>query len=115
VLRLNPNGSITVLAGNGLRGYSGDGDLAINASLRSPQSAAFDGKGNLYIADTDNNRIRMVTPDGMITTVAGNGAAGFSGHRAGDGFLYIWIKRGRGRWARLALNSSGHYASIGQM
>ena len=68
-----------MLAGNGLRGYSGDADLAINASLRSPQSASFDGKGDLYIADTDNNRIRMVTPDGIITTVAGNGAAGFSG------------------------------------
>ena len=60
-----------MLAGNGLQGYSGDGGAATNASLNLPQGVAFDSKGNLYIADTFNNRIRKVTPDGVFTTLAG--------------------------------------------
>src|SRR5262245_53329581 len=58
VARVNPDGKLTVLAGNGLQGYSGDGGAATNASLNLPQGVAFDSKGNLYIADTFNNRIR---------------------------------------------------------
>ncbi len=79
VLRLNPNGSVTVLAGNGLQSYSGDGGPATSAALNAPQAVAFDTAGNLYIADTGNNRIRMVTPAGIISTVAGNGLTTFAG------------------------------------
>ncbi|MHB8654477.1 MAG: NHL domain-containing protein [Terriglobia bacterium] len=130
-------GVLTVFAGNGTPGYSGDGSLAVNAALRSPQAVALDstrnylyiadsqnnvvrkvdlnvspptittvagsgisgfsdgiaaqaqfarpfglavdGTGNIYVADIDNNRVREVNTSGMVTTVAGNGAAGFSG------------------------------------
>jgi len=82
VLRVNPDGTITVLAGNGIQGYSGDGGSATHAALNTPGGAAFDAKGNLYIADTGNNRIRMVTPDGIITTFAGNGVAAYQGDNA---------------------------------
>ncbi len=71
--------NVTTFAGNGLKGASGDTGLATNASLFSPSNIALDLAGNLFIADTANHRIRRVTPNGIITTVAGNGAAGFSG------------------------------------
>jgi uncharacterized protein (TIGR03437 family) len=72
------NGVITTVAGNGTRGYSGDGGAATSAQLNQPQGVAVDAAGNLYIADTDNNRIRKVS-GGVITTLAGNGASGYSG------------------------------------
>jgi trimeric autotransporter adhesin len=73
-------GIITTVAGNGNYGYSGDGDLATSASLRRPYGAVVDASGNIYIADTFNNRIRIVTAStGIITTVAGNGTSGDSG------------------------------------
>jgi trimeric autotransporter adhesin len=77
---------ITTVAGNGLTGYLGDGGLATSARLNSPQSVAVDASGNLYIADTHNNRIRMVTKStGIITTVVGTGTYAYSG----DGRLAI--------------------------
>ncbi|HUD57679.1 MAG TPA: hypothetical protein VMR02_20785 [Terracidiphilus sp.] len=72
-------GLITTVAGNGALGYSGDGGAATSAKLNVPSGVAVDGVGNLYIADAGNNRIRRVAPDGIITTVAGNGALGYSG------------------------------------
>ena len=72
------NGIITTIAGNGIPGFTGDGGPATSASLSFPYGVAFDSAGNIYIADTLNNRIRKVS-NGVITTIAGNGAAGFSG------------------------------------
>jgi hypothetical protein len=72
-------GEITTVAGNNAWGYSGDNGPATSAWLDSPNSVAVDASGNLYIADTSNNRIRKVAPSGAITTVAGNGTAGYSG------------------------------------
>jgi sugar lactone lactonase YvrE len=73
-------GVITTVAGNGADGFSGDGGPATAARIRKPQGVFVDGAGNLFIADTDNNRIRRVdAATGIITTVAGSGAAGFSG------------------------------------
>jgi uncharacterized protein (TIGR03437 family) len=72
-------GTITTVAGNGQAGYSGDGGPATAASLDGPMGLAVDAAGNLYIANTGNQRIRKVTPAGTITTVAGNGQAGYSG------------------------------------
>ena len=80
------NGNINTLAGNGLYGFSGDGGPAVSATLswlppgpsQSAPGLAVDGRGNVYIADTANNRVRMVS-GGIITTVAGDGIAGFSG------------------------------------
>jgi uncharacterized protein (TIGR03437 family) len=63
--------------GNGI--YGGDGGEALPCDLNVPLGVAVDTKGNVYIADSENNRIRMVTPGGIITTVAGNGTAGYSG------------------------------------
>ncbi len=79
VRRVDANGVITTVAGNGSGGYSGDGGAATNASLYFPTGVAVDAGGDLYIADTDNSRIRKVTPDGLIATVAGNGNGGYSG------------------------------------
>jgi trimeric autotransporter adhesin len=73
-------GIITTVAGNGTRGYSGDGSLATSATLTNPYGVAVDASGNIYIADTYNGRIRLVTKTtGIITTVAGNGTRGYSG------------------------------------
>jgi trimeric autotransporter adhesin len=73
-------GVITTVAGNGISGYSGDGGLATSARLYNPHDVAVDGSGNIYIVDTYNHRIRIVTKStGVITTVAGNGISGYSG------------------------------------
>jgi sugar lactone lactonase YvrE len=75
-----PLGHIASQAGNGVLGYSGDGGPAASAEFSSPTGVAVDSSGNLYIVDADNNRIRKVTAStGIITTVAGNGTAGYSG------------------------------------
>jgi uncharacterized protein (TIGR03437 family) len=72
------NGVITTVVGNGLAEFGGDNGAAANAQLNSPYGVAVDSAGNLYIADTENQRIRKVS-NGVITTIAGNGTAGFSG------------------------------------
>lgn len=79
IRKVTPGGTITTVAGNGTVGFSGDGGPATSASLRGPASVAVDRAGNLFIADTYNERIRKVAPDGTITTVAGSGATDFSG------------------------------------
>jgi len=76
---LSPSGMLGSVAGRGLRGYAGDGGPALQALLDSPAGLALDRRGNLYIADRMNHVIRKVTPDGVITTVAGVGYRGFSG------------------------------------
>lgn len=73
-------GIITTLAGNGTAGFSGDGGPAIAAVLNAPFDLALDSAGNLYIADTSNQRVRKITAATQsITTVAGNGQEGFTG------------------------------------
>lgn len=79
IRKVDTNGIITTVAGNSIGGYSGDGGTATNASLAAPQAIAVDASGNLLIADTENNCIRKVDTNGIITTVAGNGGPGFSG------------------------------------
>jgi len=73
------SGIISTVAGNGTVGFSGDGGPATSAQLYHPYGFAVDAAGNLFIADTSNNRVRKVTPSGVISTVAGNGTRGFSG------------------------------------
>jgi uncharacterized protein (TIGR03437 family) len=77
-IRKVTNGVISTLAGNGASGFSGDNGQAENASLGGPEGVAVDSAGNIYIADTGDNRIRKVS-NGVIMTVAGTGAAGFGG------------------------------------
>ncbi len=78
VRKISPAGIVSTFAGNGLKGFSGDGGPAPQARL-SGGAVAADGAGNVYIADKMNGRIRKVASDGTITTVAGTGAYGFSG------------------------------------
>src|SRR5215475_7673317 len=79
IYRVSAHGTVSLVAGDGSYGYNGDGGPAIEAKLYGPDDLAVDSYGNLYIADTWNNRIRKITPDGRITTVAGTGVAGYSG------------------------------------
>ena len=77
-IRRVSNGVITTVAGNGTQGFSGDGGPATSAQLNGPLGVSVDAAGNLYIADTENSRIRKVA-NGVITTIAGNGVRTFSG------------------------------------
>ncbi len=77
-IRLVSNGAITTVAGTGTSGFSGDGGPAASAQLALPTGIALDSSGNLYIADTNNHRIRKLAA-GTLTTVAGNGEELFAG------------------------------------
>ena len=78
-IRMVKNGIITTVAGTGVLGFNQDAQLATKAQLASPNGVAVDAEGNIYIADTYNHRIRMVSGNtGMISTVAGDGYSGFS-------------------------------------
>jgi sugar lactone lactonase YvrE len=80
VRMLDAAGVVTTIAGDGTPGDSGDGGPATAAQINSPHGVAVDNRGHVYIADSPNDRIRMVTLDtGIITTVAGTGHQGFSG------------------------------------
>jgi sugar lactone lactonase YvrE len=70
------DGTISTFAGSGTGSYSGDGGPAVSAGMYLPLGVAVDGSGNVFIADAGDHRIRMVTPDGTITTIAGNGTQG---------------------------------------
>ena len=79
IRKVDSTGTITTIAGSGERGFSGDGDPATEARLRSPTGVAVDGAGNLYIGDSGNHRIRKVDSSGLISTIAGTGERGFGG------------------------------------
>ena len=80
VWEITPSAAVSIVAGVlGQCGYNGDGIAATTAQLNGLQGVAVDSLGNLYIADSNNNRIRMVDPSGMISTLTGDGKCGFSG------------------------------------
>ncbi|MBU0899465.1 T9SS type A sorting domain-containing protein [bacterium] len=79
IRKIDKNGIIVTIAGNGIVGFSGDGDLATRASLSEPVSICLDQKENIYFSDSKNHRIRKIDKNGIITTIAGNGIVGFSG------------------------------------
>ena len=79
IFRVNSQGEAVAIAGSGSRGFTGDSTQATGASLNGPEGVVLDGEGNVIFADTANHRIRMVTPDGALRTIAGTGTAGFSG------------------------------------
>jgi outer membrane protein assembly factor BamB len=79
ILRRTPNGALSVVAGSGRVGYAGDGGPANRAELNDPGGLAVAADGTIYIADTGNNRIRAISRDGIITTIAGDGRVGSSG------------------------------------
>ncbi|HEY6343299.1 MAG TPA: protease pro-enzyme activation domain-containing protein [Bryobacteraceae bacterium] len=103
------NGTIATVAGTGVSGFAGDGGAATSAQLNLPNGLALDSAGNLYIADTNNSRVRKVDGSGNITTVAGNGVCCVS---TGDGGLAT--SAGIGTPYGLAVDSSGNlYISDG--
>lgn len=79
IRKIAPSGIVSTVAGTGVPGLSGDGGPAITAQLDTPRGVAVDSAGNLYVADTFNHAIRLITPDGRISRFAGTGAGGFSG------------------------------------
>jgi hypothetical protein len=98
---LHATGTIVTVAGDGVRGYSGDNGPATSAELAYPDGLAVDAAGDVFIADSFNHRVReVVHATGTILTVAGNGLQGYSG----DGgpatraaLSYLWCGGGRGR------------------
>lgn len=97
------NGVLTLnFAGNGTIGFAGDGGPAANAELTDPIGVATDGAGNVYIADSANMRIRKVTPDGIISTIAGITKFGYSGDGGPALKAQMWSPRG------VAVDSSGN-------
>jgi uncharacterized protein (TIGR03437 family) len=79
IRKVDAGGIITTVAGTGVAGSSGDESAATSADLWQPQGVAADDNGDIFISDTANNRIRQVTPDGVIHTIAGTGAASYGG------------------------------------
>ncbi|WP_416483225.1 RICIN domain-containing protein [Streptomyces sp. CL12] len=79
IRRITTDGRISTVAGTGSANFGGDGGPATSAQLRNPYGVTVDGEGNLYIADRGNHRIRKVTADGRISTVAGTGSASYGG------------------------------------
>jgi sugar lactone lactonase YvrE len=85
VLKLDPTGTLTPVAGTGTAGDSGDGGLATKAQVGGTEAIALDPAGNLYIAEGWYGRIRKVGTDGIITTIAGSGPVGYYNNGVGDG------------------------------
>jgi len=79
VRKIDANGIISTIAGNGTEGYSGDNGLATSAQLNVPYGIAFDRNNNLYISEIENNVVRKIDKNGIISTIAGNGTRGYSG------------------------------------
>jgi sugar lactone lactonase YvrE len=77
IRKINKEGIISLVAGTGIPGFSGEGGLAINAQLKSPYRLVFDKEGNLYFTDRENNRVRKIDKEGKITTLAGNSNIGW--------------------------------------
>ena len=86
-VRISAQGSPSVFAGTGIAGFSGDGGPATAAQLNTPEGIAVDSDGNVYIADKRNNRLRLVTRDGTIRTIAGTGSSLSSGGDGGSALL----------------------------
>src|SRR5204863_8059869 len=79
IRKVSLNGFITTFAGTGAKGSAGDGGPAVAAEINAPQSLAFDGGGNLSVAEASGHRIRKITPARIISTIAGMGAGGYNG------------------------------------
>jgi sugar lactone lactonase YvrE len=95
-------GVVTTVAGNGTQGFSGDGGAAIQAEIDSPSGIAIDSAGNLFLADTHNQRVRRVdAATGIIASVAGTGQPGFSGDGGSGAAAALRLPRG------LAIDASG--------
>lgn len=97
-------GLIRTIAGTGLRGFSGDGGPASQAQLDSPYGILLDLRGNLFVADLGNSRVRRISPDGTITTVAGGGSLPAGGANDGSSAIVLALNAPR----NLAMDSAGN-------
>jgi uncharacterized protein YjdB len=79
IRKVSTSGIMSTIAGDGSSGYSGDGGAATAATMKYPYNVAVDASGNVYFADDQNNRVRKINTAGIISTIAGNGTAGYSG------------------------------------
>lgn len=79
IRKIATNGIISTIAGTGSAAFSGDGGPALAATMQDPRGIAVDAAGNIYFADSTNNRVRKIAPNGIITTVAGGATRGFAG------------------------------------
>ena len=102
VRKVQPGGNLFTIAGNGNASYYGDGGQGTKASVNQPEGVAADALGNVYIADTLDNAIRKVTPDGVITTLAGTGTPGYSGDGGPANVARLTLPRG------VAVDSAGN-------
>ena len=94
VRKVDTFGVISTYAGTGNNGFSGDSGLAINADLSSINAVVADKKGNIYISDAGNHRIRKVDTFGIITTVVGNGTGGYGGDNGPAAQASIYTPQG---------------------
>ncbi len=101
---VTPGGQIMTVAGTGTAGVSGDGGPATSAKLNRPFSQAVDASGDIFIADYNNSRIRMVTPDGTINTIAGGTGVGYTGDNTG----IVATNARLNQPSSLALDNAGH-------
>ncbi len=100
-------GIITTVAGTGSQNFGGDGGAATSAILYYPSGITLDAAGNIYIADSENDRIRKVTVStGIITTIAGGNGQGFSGDNSAATSALLYFPRG------LILDSTGTHSSL---
>ncbi len=88
------NNKLVIIAGTGVAGFSGDGGPATKAMLQYPRALALDAAGNLYITDSTNSRIRKVTQDGTIVTIAGNGKLNYTGDGGPATSAALYFPRG---------------------
>ncbi|MEB2360009.1 MAG: hypothetical protein HUU41_09780 [Bryobacteraceae bacterium] len=95
IRRINPSGDIETIAGDGSPGFLGDGGAARDSRLNKPYGLALDGSGNLYIADLGNARVRRISPDGRIETVAGGGTIPPGGDGDGGPAIAAQLKEPR--------------------
>jgi uncharacterized protein (TIGR03437 family) len=104
VREITPSGIIRTIAGNGSPGFSGDGGPASQAQLNAPYGVLADVRGNLFIADLGNSRVRRIAPDGTISTVAGGGKAPAGGVNEGSPATAVALQAPR----NLAMDSAGN-------
>jgi sugar lactone lactonase YvrE len=108
IRKVDLTGNISTVAGSGVHAFGGDGGPATRGQLAYPTAVAVDDRGNLYIADTNNYRIRKVNAAGIMSTAAGSGIEGFSG----DGGLAVAAKMGQPTSITVDKNGSFFVADI---